>query len=81
MRWYRCRAEGEECVHLVGRAGATYVPTRADVGFVVRVEVTATDGSGSATGSSAPTGLIALAEVVNECAGVTVAHNECSSAD
>ena len=72
IRWYRCRTGSEECVELAGRAGPTYVPTRADVGFVVRAEVIATGSSGSATELSAPTGPITLSEGINQCAGVSV---------
>lgn len=72
FQWYRCRTNGGTCVALATRNSSTYVPTRADVGFALRVEVTATGSAGSTRGSSAPTAAVVLSDAPIECHGITV---------
>lgn len=72
FQWYRCRAGTETCVALAGRSNPTYVPTWADVGFVLRVAVTAADSGLSITAASEPTDIVALSNAAPECNGVSV---------
>jgi uncharacterized repeat protein (TIGR01451 family) len=52
-QWQRCDTSGNNCVSISGATGGTYTPTADDVGRTIRVVVTGTNGSGSA---SAPSG-------------------------
>jgi hypothetical protein len=47
-RWQRCATDGSACVDIDGASADTYVPGGEDVGFGIRVVVTAT-GAGGAT--------------------------------
>ena len=63
FRWVRCGAggglpDGSDCVAISGATGSTYVLTAADVGFRMRVRVTATNPDGSRTVASNPTGAV-----------------------
>jgi hypothetical protein len=58
--WRRCDSSGDGCTDIAGTAGQTYVVSAADVGFTVRVTVTATNASGSATAVSAPTTVVVM---------------------
>ena len=59
--WQRCDASGANCSDIVGPTGPQYALTATDVGYTVRVVVTASDGSASATAASIPTGAVAPA--------------------
>lgn len=52
-QWQRCAGNGV-CGSIAGATSSSYRAADADVGNSVRVEVTATDSSGSATAASAP---------------------------
>ena len=63
FRWVRCGAggglpDGSDCVAISGATGTTYVLTAADVGFRMRVRVTATNPDGSHTVASNPTAAV-----------------------
>ena len=58
-RWQRCDAAGATCTDITGATAQTYTLTPADVGFTIRVAVTATNAVGSATATSAPTTVVA----------------------
>ena len=63
FRWVRCGAggglpDGSDCVAISGATGSTYVLTSADVGFRMRVRVTATNPDGSRTAASNPTAAV-----------------------
>jgi hypothetical protein len=63
-RWVRCGADGgkpdgSNCSTISGTTGKTYQLRRADVGFRLRVRVTGTNASGSATVASNPTTTVA----------------------
>ncbi len=64
-QWVRCDPAGTACSDIAGAGGAgassTYTLTRADVGNVVTVRVTATNFAGSDSASSAPSDVIAPA--------------------
>jgi hypothetical protein len=51
--WQRCA--GGTCTGIAGATGLQYIPTAADVGFTLRVAVTATNPTASRTVSSAQT--------------------------
>lgn len=57
--WQRCDGAGASCVPL-GASGNTYVVAGADQGSTLRVEVTGTNGEGSASATSAPTAVVTL---------------------
>jgi hypothetical protein len=66
--WVRCGPDGglpdgSNCVFIGGATHSRYTLTSADVGFRLRVRVTATNSAGSATAASNPTGLVAGAPV------------------
>jgi hypothetical protein len=53
--WQRCDSSGGGCTDIAGTTGQTYIVDPADVGFTIRVAVTAINAFGSATAVSAPT--------------------------
>jgi len=62
-RWVRCGSngglpDGSNCASISGATGKAYELRRGDVGFRLRVRVTASNGSGSATVASNPTAVI-----------------------
>jgi hypothetical protein len=59
-QWVRCgadggAADGSNCNGVAGATGSSYVLTTAEVGWRIRVRVTATNSSGSETAASNPT--------------------------
>ena len=52
-QWQRCDSAGANCTNISGATAATYVLASADVGSKIRVKVTATNASGSASATSA----------------------------
>ncbi len=64
-QWRRCDAAGVACADIAGATAATYTQVAGDVGSSVRVLVTATNVAGSASVTSAATGVIAAAPPVN----------------
>lgn len=52
--WLRCRPPAGACSVIPQARRASYRPTRADVGFMLRVVETATNGIGRATAASRP---------------------------
>jgi hypothetical protein len=59
--WSRCNSTGGSCSPISGAISATYVLASADAGSTIRVSVTATNGAGSATATSAATGVVVAA--------------------
>lgn len=62
-RWVRCGvggglADGSDCIFISGATGSRYVLTAADVGFRIRVRITATNSDGSQTVASNPTSTV-----------------------
>ena len=67
-RWVRCgvsggRADGSDCTSIAGATNTRYAVARADVGFRLRVRVTATNSEGSQTAASNPTAVVVGAPV------------------
>ena len=52
--WLRCPRHGH-CAAIDGAAAGTYTLTEDDLGFSIRVEVTASGAGGTTTAESAPT--------------------------
>jgi hypothetical protein len=67
-RWVRCNPtgglpDGSDCTSIAGATHSHYVLTSSDVGFRLRVRVTATNSEGSRTSASNPTALVVGAPV------------------
>ena len=59
-QWRRCDASGGGCVDIAGATATGLLLGAADTGSTIRVVVTATNGAGSVTAVSAPTGVVAI---------------------
>jgi hypothetical protein len=57
-QWQQCDSDGSNCVNLAGATGKTHVATAADVGFRLRVQVTATNDKGKGTALSGVTAIV-----------------------
>ena len=66
--WTRCHADGSACLPIANADSAQYVPTSADVGFALAVEVTAANIHGQATAGSGPTAPVSVAPPANQTA-------------
>jgi PQQ-like domain/Abnormal spindle-like microcephaly-assoc'd, ASPM-SPD-2-Hydin len=53
-RWLRCDPAGEKCAAIAEATAKTYTLTSADVGFTIRVEVSAENGGGKSSFVSSP---------------------------
>jgi hypothetical protein len=51
-QWKRCNAFGNNCANITGEASQAIVLKAADVGFKLRINVTATNGAGTAVAES-----------------------------
>jgi hypothetical protein len=60
-QWMRCDVTGVNCAAIPGATASTYTLLSADVGSTLELAVTATNGIGSATVSSAPTAVVTVA--------------------
>ena len=58
FQWLRCDTTGAACAAIPGATGKSYTPTATDVGHTLRVRVTARNSDGSATATSAATGIV-----------------------
>lgn len=66
-QWQRCDVDVALCVSVVGATGSTYGVRLADLGYRLRVSVTARNDKGVSTSNSAITGIVAPANpVVNK---------------
>ncbi len=57
-QWQRCDVDAIACAVVTGATGKTYGVRNADVGFRLRVEVTARNANGAGSAVSNPTGII-----------------------
>ena len=57
-QWQRCDVDAVVCGSVPGATGKTYGVRAADVGFRVRVEVTARNSSGTGTATSSASGIV-----------------------
>jgi hypothetical protein len=63
--WLLCDATGAACQPIPGATGPTYVLTTATIGKTLRLQVTASNTSGTAVSASVPTAVIATAGPVS----------------
>jgi hypothetical protein len=63
-QWQRCNSSGASCAAIVGASAASYSLGSGDVRSTMRVSVAATNSVGSATASSAPTGVVAASDAL-----------------
>lgn len=63
-QWQRCDADIASCTNVVGANGKTYGVRTADLGYRLRVAVTARNAKGSATANSAITAVVAPAVTI-----------------
>jgi hypothetical protein len=61
-QWQRCDSSGSGCSDIAGATGASYDLTAADLGSTIRLAVTATNGAGAVTSTSAASAVITSAE-------------------
>src|SRR5207247_95205 len=57
-QWRRCDSAGAGCTSVTGATSKTYTLQSADAGRTLRIVVTATNAAGSASATSAQTGVI-----------------------
>ncbi len=62
-QWQRCDSAGGNCTAIAGATSSSYAVVSADVGYTLRVAVTAANAAGSATAVSNPTAVVASAPV------------------
>jgi hypothetical protein len=62
-QWRRCDTGGGNCSNIGGATSKTYALTSADLGTTLRVRVTARNARGSSSAVSAPSGVVAKAEL------------------
>ncbi len=58
-QWELCNSSGEGCANISGAMSSTYTLGHADVGGTLRVKVTASNPGGSASSTSAASGVVA----------------------
>ena len=72
-QWQRCDADVVICTNVVGATGKTYGVRLADLGFRLRVQVTARNARGSATATSARTAVVTpTAAITNKRPTLTI---------
>ncbi len=72
-QWQRCDADIAACSSITGATGKTYGVRIADLGYRIRVAVTARNAKGSATANSAITGIVApIAVITNKRPTLTI---------
>jgi hypothetical protein len=57
-QWQRCDADGSNCGNIAGSTSRTYTVRTADLGFRLRVEVTARNDKGTGTATSGVTAIV-----------------------
>lgn len=57
FQWQRCDTNGNGCTNIAVPSTRNYTVEQADVGFTIRVTVTASNGGGTAVATTAPTGV------------------------
>ena len=70
-QWQRCDATGGNCANIAGATNTSYTATSADVGNVLRVNVTATNSKGSTAATSPETGIVVPATVGSHAISVS----------
>ncbi|HVQ60401.1 MAG TPA: hypothetical protein VMS60_16000 [Solirubrobacterales bacterium] len=57
FQWLRCDTNGNACTNIAVPSTRNYTVEQADVGFTIRVAVTASNAGGTAVATTAPTGV------------------------
>ena len=57
-QWQDCNSSGESCSNISSASASSYQLTSGDIGYTLRVVVTATNAGGSTSATSAPTALV-----------------------
>jgi hypothetical protein len=57
-QWRRCNTSGASCANISSATGQTYTLAAADVGFTLRISVTATNSAGTASVLSDPSAVV-----------------------
>jgi RHS repeat-associated protein len=74
-QWEHCNSSGASCANISGATSATYLLGSGDVGYTVRVVVTASNSSGSATSTSEATAVVVSAVVWGYAFGSGTLHH------
>jgi hypothetical protein len=61
-QWRRCNSSGGSCANIAGATGKNYVVSGADVGWTLRVDVTARNDAGTSTATSGQTSVVGPAD-------------------
>ncbi len=67
-QWKDCNSAGEACSNISGATASHYTPAASDIGFTLRVFVTASNTGGSASATSTATGEVTPHAPVNTAA-------------
>jgi Ca2+-binding RTX toxin-like protein len=59
LQWYRCDAVGDDCHAIAGAKKVVYFPSAADIGFTMRLFVTASNAYGTLLAKSDPSAAVA----------------------
>jgi hypothetical protein len=70
FQWQRCEQDGVTCTAIDSATAATYTPTAMDIGWRVRVVVSATNAAGTSTAESSGTNTVLRAAPANTSAPV-----------
>ena len=57
-QWQRCDIDAVSCVDVIGATGKTYGVRASDVGFRLRLEVTARNANGAGSALASPSGIV-----------------------
>jgi hypothetical protein len=66
LQWLQCDTVGANCIAISGATTATYRPTATDIGWTLRLQVTASNASGQTIALSEPTESIASGPTVGQ---------------
>jgi hypothetical protein len=75
-QWQRCASDGTGCGDITAATKQTYTVVTADLGHVVRVQVTAGNADGKATATSSPTDVVGTANGPTNTVKPTVSGTE-----
>src|SRR5439155_19521820 len=77
-QWRRCDAAGANCADIGGATSSSYTTDANDLGKTIRAVVTARNGGGSASATSAPTATVVAVAVLDDT--MTATHRPLSIA-
>src|SRR6266545_6841395 len=71
--WQRCDSAGANCSDITGATTSSYQAVSADVGYTLRLKVTASNQWGTASAVSAPTAAVTVSTTASDTTAPTVA--------